>query len=92
MPPKVLDSEVAGKKEEYQLFEELERGRFGTVFRCFQWGPPLHQNGGLGGWWCGGGGCRQRGGGKEAVVVAAGEEVIIVVVSEEVAVGEEVVF
>ena len=27
--------EAAVKKEEYQVLEELGRGRFGTVFRCF---------------------------------------------------------
>ncbi|KHN27784.1 Pyrophosphate--fructose 6-phosphate 1-phosphotransferase subunit beta [Glycine soja] len=70
-PSKVLDPEVAVNKEEYQVFEELGRGRFGTVFHCFQHrGLRLHQNGGLGGWWRGGGGCRQRGDGKE---VAPGE-------------------
>jgi len=71
--PKVLDRSrgVAVKKEEYQLFEELGRGRFGIVFACFQQrGPPLHRNGGLEGWWRGGGGCRQEGGGKEVAVVA----------------------
>ncbi|KAG4963411.1 hypothetical protein JHK85_040864 [Glycine max] len=78
----VLDPEVAVNKEEYQVFDEIGRGRFGTVFRCFQHrGLRRHQNGGLGGWWCGGGGCRQRGDEKEA---AAGEEVIVVVVVEEV--------
>ncbi|KAG5022566.1 hypothetical protein JHK85_018908 [Glycine max] len=82
-PNQVLDPEVAVKKEKYQVFEELVRGQFGTVFHCFQQrGPPLHQNGGLGGWWHGGGGFRQRGGEKEA---AAGEEVIVVFVGEEVA-------
>ncbi|KAG5094572.1 hypothetical protein JHK84_050160 [Glycine max] len=82
-PSKVLDLEVAVNKEEYQVFEELGRGHFGTVFRCFQHrGLRLHQNGGLGGWWRGGGGCRQRGDGKEA---APGEEVIVIVVGEEVA-------
>ncbi|KAL5127362.1 Pyrophosphate--fructose 6-phosphate 1-phosphotransferase subunit beta [Glycine soja] len=70
-PLKVLDPEVAVNKEEYQVFDELGRGRLRR-----------HQNGGLGGWWRGGGGCRQRGDGKEA---AAGEEVIVVVVGEEVA-------
>ncbi|KAG4980420.1 hypothetical protein JHK84_034001 [Glycine max] len=80
---KVLDPEVAVNKEEYQVFEELGRGRFGTVFHCFQHrGLRLHQNGGLGGWWRGGGGCRQGGDRKE---VAAGEEVIVIVVGEEVA-------
>ncbi|RZB75668.1 Pyrophosphate--fructose 6-phosphate 1-phosphotransferase subunit beta 2 [Glycine soja] len=48
-PSKVLDPEVAVNKEEYQVFEELGRGRFGTVFHCFQHrGLRLHQNGGLG--------------------------------------------
>ncbi|RZB51830.1 Pyrophosphate--fructose 6-phosphate 1-phosphotransferase subunit beta 2, partial [Glycine soja] len=83
VPSKVLDLEVAVNKEEYQVFDELGRGRLGTLFRCFQHrGLWRHQNGGLGGWWRGGGGCRQRGDRKEA---AAGEEVIVVVVGEEVA-------
>ncbi|KAG4921223.1 hypothetical protein JHK86_050036 [Glycine max] len=83
VPSKVLDLEVAVNKEEYQVFDELGRGRLGTLFRCFQHrGLRRHQNGGLGGWWRGGGGCRQRGDRKEA---AAGEEVIVVVVGEEVA-------
>ncbi|KAG5122158.1 hypothetical protein JHK84_040498 [Glycine max] len=45
----VLDPEVAVNKEEYQVFDELGRGRFGTMFRCFQHrGLRRHQNGGLG--------------------------------------------
>ncbi|KAG4924307.1 hypothetical protein JHK87_049847 [Glycine soja] len=67
VPSKVLDLEVAVNKEEYQVFDELGRGRLGTLFRCFQHrGLRRHQNGGLGGWWRGGGGCRQRGDRKEA--------------------------
>ncbi|RZB60818.1 Pyrophosphate--fructose 6-phosphate 1-phosphotransferase subunit beta 2, partial [Glycine soja] len=48
-PSKVLDPEVAVNKDKYQVFDELGRGRFGTVFRCFQHrGLRRHQNGGLG--------------------------------------------